>query len=282
MNVRTWLWCFWLCLVCSTSRETCQAGSAALDPIPSPEGVKITERLNVQVPLDLEFTDQEGKTGTLRRFFNGQKPVVLTLNYSSCPMLCNLQLTGFARSLRELEWSVGKEFDIVTISIDPKEDTEHAKSMQQKLIADYGRPEAQSGWHVLTGKEADIQAVAKSVGFGYRYNPERKEYEHAAVMMFLTPDGRISSYRYGWEFPGGVLKLTLLDASQGKLGSILEQVVQYCLVYDSKDGKNKLVIFNLVKLVGVATLVFLACFLGTLWLWEYRRHKKVASVGSSS
>ena len=181
--------CYWKVLgllLCLLAAITTRLHAEGMYPgTLSVEGpVKVIEHLNAQVPLDLFFKDQDGKEVSLRMYCSGQKPVVLTLNYAGCPSLCSLQLNGFAKSLRDLEWTAGKEFEIVTVDIDPHETADMAKAMQERLVKEYGRPTAKSGWHVLTGQEKDIKAVAEAVGFGYRYNPVSKSFEHAAVMMF--------------------------------------------------------------------------------------------------
>ena len=161
------------------------------EPLPPElEGVGITEKLDARVPLDLEFLDEAGNTVPLRKYFDGSRPVMLTLNYYSCPMLCTLQLNGLIAGLQDLAWTPGREFEMVTVSINPLETPELARLKKQTYLEAYGRPGAAAGWHFLVGSEGNIKRLADAVGFGYRYNEQRKEYAHAAAVMLTFPVAR--------------------------------------------------------------------------------------------
>ncbi len=198
------------------------------------QNVGIDEKLDAQVPLDRLFADEHGNPVRLREFFGHGRPVILSLNYSNCPMLCSLQLTGLIESLKKLEWSAGREFEVVSVSIDPSEPPVRARQTRDKYVELYGR--GGSGWHFLTGKKPAIDAVAESVGFRYQYIPSRNEYAHAAVAVLCTPDGRTSRYLYGISFPEQLLRLSLVEASEGKIGGVGEQLLLFCFHYDPTTG----------------------------------------------
>lgn len=198
------------------------------------EEVGVEEHRDERLPLDAKFRDESGRVIRLKDMFPGDVPVILSLNYSNCPMLCSTQLNGLTNSLRELEWSAGSEYRMVSISIDPKERPERAKETRDKYVDLYGRGEA--GWNFLVGPQASIDAVTEAVGFRYTWVPERQEYAHAAVAVLCTPDGRISRYLYGVAFPEQTLRLSLVEASEGKIGGAGEQILLFCFHYDPETG----------------------------------------------
>ncbi len=187
--------------------------------------------------MELAFTDSSGRPVTLREFFDGRRPVLLTMNYSDCPRLCSLQLNGLFRGLEQLDWSLGDQFQMITVSIDPREPPQRAQATKEKYLEAYGRGAGTEGWHCLVGAEANIRRLADAVGFRYTYVEETKQYAHTAVTMVLTPDGRVSRYLYGIEYTPQVLRLALLEASQGKLGSTVDKLILYCFRYDSAAGR---------------------------------------------
>jgi len=195
------------------------------------------EHLGAPVPLDLGFTDSSGRPVTLRAFFDGRRPVLLTMNYSDCPRLCSLQLNGLFRGLEQLDWSLGEQFQMLTVSIDPRESPERAEATKAKYLQAYGRASGAEGWRCLVGTEENIRRLADAVGFRYAYVEETRQYAHAAVTMVLTPDGRVSRYLYGIEYQPQTLRLALLEASQGKLGTTVDKVILYCFRYDSAAGR---------------------------------------------
>jgi protein SCO1/2 len=229
--------------------------------------VSIEQKLNEQVPLDLTFRDESGQTVTLRQYF-GKKPVLLTLVYYECPSLCGLVLQGLLKSLRVINYTPGEQFEIVTVSISPTETPELAAAKKANFLKEYGREEAAAGWHWLTGDEKNIRALADAVGFRYVYDPKTKQYAHAAGIMLLTPSGKISRYFYGIEYSPRDLRLGIIDASQGKVGSLVEKVILFCYQYDPTTGKYGLLVVRLIQLGGLVTLLILGGFIGTMFYRE--------------
>jgi protein SCO1/2 len=244
------------------------------DVPPALEDVGVDEHFDAQVSLDLEFKDEQGRTVRLGDYFKPGRPVILTLNYYRCPMLCGLQLNGFLQGLKELDWMPSDEFDIVTISIDPLETPELAAEKKQNYMAQLGREGAGAGWHFLTGGEPNIHAVAEAVGFRYTYDEETAQYAHAAALMVLTPEGRVARYLYGIEYPASTLKLALLEAGEGEIGSPLDQLLLYCFHYDSTNRQYTPVAMNIMRLGGGLTVSVLAFAIGLMWIREVRLRKK--------
>lgn len=224
--------------------------------------VGFDQNLDARLPLDLTFRDESGRPVRLGDFF-GSKPVILTLVYYRCPMLCGEELKGLARSLKPLSLRVGDKFDIVTVSIDPTETPELARAKKATILEYYGRPsaETEAGWHFLTGDAESVAALAKTVGFRYAYNPETKQYAHAAGLAIATPDGRLSRYFYGIDFPPKDLQFGLIESSQGKIGSPIARLLLFCYHYDPATGKYSLAIVNLLRAVGSATALGLAGYI---------------------
>ncbi len=173
------------------------------------EGVDVVEHPGVQIPLDLKFVDSRGKPVTLKELFDSGRPVVLTLNYSNCPMLCGLQLNGLFEALKKMKWSIGDQYDMITLSFDPLESTARARMTKEKYLKAYRRAGADEGWHFLTGKEENIKKLADTIGFHYRYSPETKQYYHVAVTFIVMPDGRVSRYLYGVAYDPQTIRLSL-------------------------------------------------------------------------
>ena len=237
------------------------------------EQVGVTEHPDVALPFDAQFVDESGHTVRLGDYFSGDRPVILTLNYYECPMLCGLQLNGLVDGLEGLNWTPGQEFEIVTISINPLETPTLAKLKKQNYIKHYGRPQAAAGWHFLTGREADIRRVADTVGFGYRYDPEAKQYAHPAVMFVATPKGHVARYLYGIELPTKTLRLALVEAAKGKVGSAIDRIVLYCYHYDPSTHRYAPVAMNIMRLGGGATLAILGTSLLAFWVKDSRRRR---------
>jgi protein SCO1/2 len=217
--------------------------------------VSIDQRLNEQVPLDLKFHDEHGRPVSLGQFFTPGKPVVLSLVYFSCPMLCTEELNGLDRSLKLIPMSIGKDFQVVTVSIDPTDQPILAEAKRDLYTGMYGRPGAAAGWHFLTGENSQIKALADSVGYHYAYDPDSKQYAHAALVMLLTGEGKISRYFYGVTYPSRDLRFGLEQASDGKIGSAVDQVLLFCYHYDPHTGKYGLVISRMIQLGGALTLL---------------------------
>jgi protein SCO1 len=218
------------------------------------QNVGIDQRLNEVVPLDLPFRDETGQTVYLRDFIK-QKPVILSLVYYECPMLCNQLLNGLTASLKPVSFTVGKEFDIVTVSFNPQEGPSLASAKKDNYIAEYRRPEAASGWHFLTGEPRSIAALTRAVGFRYAWDSSTGQFAHAAAIMLLTPQGHISRYFYGIDFSPKDLRLGLIEASQNKIGTIADQVLLYCYHYDPASGKYGVAILKLMRLAGAFTIL---------------------------
>jgi protein SCO1/2 len=229
------------------------------------EGVGITEHAGARLPLDLEFTDEDGKPVRLARFFPGDRPVILTLGYYRCPMLCTLVLNSLVDGLKDLPWTPGQQFEIVTVSIDPTETPTLAKLKKQNYLADYGRPGAAAGWHFLTGREENIRKLAEAVGFGYRYVEERGQYAHPAAIFVVTPDGRMAKYLYGVLYQPKTLRLALAEAGQGKIGTTTDQLLLYCFHYDAQEGRYVLAASNIMRLGGAATALVVGLWLAVSW-----------------
>ncbi len=238
--------------------------------------VGVTEHLDAKLPLDARFRDESGEWVELGSYFDGERPVILTLNYYRCPMLCGLQLNGVVDGLEQMDWSPGEEFEMVTVSINPLETPELATAKKQNYLKRLQRPSAGSGWHFLTGNEPEIERLAETVGFGYTYDAESGEYAHAAVTMVITPDGRIARYLYGIEYPAKRLKLALLEAAEGSIGTTLDQLILYCYHYDPTNRRYSPVAMNIMRLGGSATALILGISLGGFWALEWRRKKRSA------
>jgi len=239
------------------------------------EGVNVVEHLDARLPMDLEFTDSDGRRVKLGQLFDGTRPVILTMNYSSCPMLCHLQLNGLFVGLEKLDWTIGDKFRMITVSINPQETFQRAASTKAKYLKNYGRAEAGAGWHFLTGKEENIRKLAGTVGFGYRYDPKYKQYVHLAVLMVCTPDGRVSRYLYGIEYDPQTLRLALLEAGEGRIGTTYDKVLLYCFHYEPTTGKYSLAAVRLMQAGGLVTVAVLGSLLSVYW-WRERRKVKNA------
>jgi len=236
-----------------------------LRPVEQLEGVSIVEHLNDSLPLDLEFVDDSGKPIQLAQLFDGVHPVVLSLNYSSCPMLCGMKLRGMFDALSNMSLQPGTDYRIVSVSIDPLETPMRARLAKQGYQRQFGAnsdtAENSAGWHFLTGLEPQIRTLADAVGFQYRYIPERREYAHAAAFMICTPQGKLSRYLYGVQFDKKTVKLSLIEAAQGKIGTTLDQVLLFCFHYDANSGNYAPAAVNLMKFGGATTIFAVAVFL---------------------
>jgi protein SCO1/2 len=237
------------------------------------EEVGVSEHLSAKLPLDLEFRDENGNWVELGSFFDGERPVILTLNYYRCPMLCGLMLNGLAEGLGKMAWMPGEEFEIVTISIDPLETPELARAKKQNYLKFIDKPGVAEGWHFMTGRELEINRLAETLGFSYTYDPKSQEYAHPAVMFVCTPDGRVARYLYGIEYPAKRLKLALLEAAEGTVGSTLDQLILYCYHYDPTNRRYTPVAMNIMRVGGGATALILGVVLGIFWIREWRRKK---------
>jgi len=221
------------------------------------QGIGIDQRLNEQVPLDLQFRDEAGKTVTLGDYF-GKKPVILSLVYFGCPMLCTMAENGLLHSLQEVKFSVGDQFEVLTVSFDPNDNAELAAAKKAVYVGLYGRKGADRGWHFLTGDEASIQQLTRAVGFRYKYDAQAKQYVHATGIMVLTPKGKIARYFYGIYYPSRDLRLGLVEASANKIGSAVDEVLLFCCRYDPATGKYGMVISRIIQISGLITVLCIA------------------------
>ncbi|HXO00072.1 MAG TPA: SCO family protein [Candidatus Acidoferrales bacterium] len=230
--------------------------------------VGIDQKLNQSIPLNLEFRDEHGKPVQLGEYF-GQKPVILSMVYYNCPMLCTQVLNGLESSLKLIPMDIGKQFNVVTVSIDPTERPVLAEAKQALYTGLYGRPQAAAGWHFLTGNEQQIRQLANALGFRYAYDPDSKQFAHASAVMLLTPEGKISRYFYGIQFSSRDMRLGLVEASEGKIGTPVDQVLLFCYHYDPSTGKYGLLISRLIQLAGAVTVLAIASLILVLYKKEH-------------
>lgn len=266
---------------------TAQTDTAPAMPEPRKEQMPTTlsevgvdEKLNEQLPLDLEFTDHTGKKVKLGDYFDGERPVILTLNYYRCPMLCGLQLNGMVDGLKEIDWTVGDQFRIVTISFDPLETHPLANAKRKSYLEYYGKPAAGTGWEFLTGRKKSIDAVLDATGTRIAWNDKKQEWAHAASLMICTPDGRISRYLYGILYKPKTLRLSLVEASEGKIGSTMDRILLYCYHFDGEG--YSLAAFNIMRVGAIGTMVIVVALLLIFWRRERRRpsHTEATADGS--
>jgi len=230
---------------------------------PGLKNVGIEQHLDDQIPPDLSFRDESGKSVRLGDYF-GKKPMILNLVYYQCPMLCGEVLSGLESALRVLKFDVGKEFDVLTVSFDPRETPDMATKKKAEFLKRYGRPGAADGWHFLTGPQESIDALTKAAGFQYQYDPKTGQFAHATAIIVLTPEGKIAQYYYGVEYAPKDLRLGLIQASQNKIGTLADQVLLYCYHYDPTTGKYGAVISRVLQLSGLATILVLGVLMTVL------------------
>jgi len=226
--------------------------------------VGIEQHLDEQVPLDLQFRDESGKTVRLGDYF-GKRPVILNLVYYRCPMLCGEVLSGLESALRVLKFNVGNEFDVLTVSFDPTDTPEIASAKKADYLKRYGRAGAADGWHFLTGPQNSITALTKAAGFQYQYDPKIQQFAHATAIMIVTPEGKIAQYYYGVEYAPKDLRLGLIQAADNKIGSPVDQVLLYCYHYDPDTGKYGAIIGRVLQLSGLATVLVLGTFVAVMF-----------------
>lgn len=235
---------------------------------PEMQGVGVDNKSGDQIPLDLRFRDENGRAISLSEVFDGQRPVLLSLNYSDCPMLCTLQLSGLVTGLREMDWKAGQEFLVVSVSVDPLETTVRAKQTEQKYLKQYNRPGAADGFRFLTGNQKSIRALADAVGFRYKYVPDTKEYSHTATEIVCTPDGVVSRYLNGVAYDPQTLRLSLVEAADGQIGTTFDQLLMFCFHYDETKGRYAPTARRIMSL-GAGVTVF-ALVVGLVPYWMLR------------
>lgn len=249
------------------------------EKMPEMQDIGIEEHLGDQIDLSLEFTNEHGGKVKLSDYMNGSKPVLLTLIYYSCPSLCNFHLNGLTDVFKQMDWSIGNEFEVLAVSIAPDETPELAKAKKASYIKEYGRDGADKSWHFLTGKEEQIKKLASQVGFKYKWNPERKEWAHAAAAYVMSPTGMISRYLYGIGFSPKTLRLSLVEASNGKIGDIIDKFVLYCFQYDPEKKTYAFYALNIMRAGAGATVFILVLVFGSFWFRQKREIEQTTTKG---
>lgn len=262
---------------CSPLTVMAQYAQPPVGPMPTGNStevlkkVGIEQRLNNQIPLDLSFRDESGREVKLGEYFKAGRPVVLTLVYYECPMLCNQTLNGLVGALEAVAFTPGREFEVVAVSFDPREGPELASRKKETYLKRYGRTGAEGGWHFLTGDKDSIDRLAQSVGFRYVWDEQSKQFAHASAIMLATPEGRLSHYFYGIDYSPKDLRLALVESSEGKIGSPVDALILYCYHYDPATGKFAPVMAAL-RAAGVLTV----CGVVALILFLVRRTRRNA------
>jgi protein SCO1 len=237
--------------------------------------VGIEQHLDEQVPLNLAFKDETGKSVQLGDYF-GKRPVILSLVYYRCPMLCGQLLEGLESALRVVDFDPGKQFDVITVSFDPSDTPAVAAAKKAEIMARYKRPGAAGGWHFLTGPQASIDALTKAVGFEYQYDKRTDQFAHATAIMVLTPGGKLTQYYYGIDFPPKDLRLGLIQASKNKIGTVVDQVLLYCYHYDPDAGRYSALIGRVLQIAGGFTVLVLGGFILVMFRLESKpKHQNV-------
>jgi len=237
--------------------------------------VGIEQKLGEQLPLDAEFKDEDGKAVKLGDYFNQKKPVILALVYYECPMLCNEVLNGLTGSLKGISFDAGREFDVIAISFDARENDKPglAKNKKESYLRRYGRPGAENGWHFLTGTQEQIDKVTQAVGFGLEFDEKTNQFAHAGGIEIVTPEGKLSRYLYGIDYSPKDIKFSLIDSAESKIGNPVEQLFLYCFHYDPASGKYGLAILRVMRLAAVATVIGIITML--LFFWRSNKRKAV-------
>ncbi|HUF05380.1 MAG TPA: SCO family protein [Aridibacter sp.] len=250
-----------------------EPGRTTSNGIPAPlKSVGIEQNLGGQIPLDAKFRDENGDEVTLEKYFGKDRPVILALVYYECPMLCNEVLNGLTGSLKGINFNAGKEFDVIAISFDARENrkADLAKNKKNGYMARYNRPGTEEAWHFLTGERAEIDKVTEAVGFNYNFDERTNQFAHAGGIMVATPEGRLSRYLYGIDYSPKDLKFSIMESSENRIGNPAEQLYLYCFHYDPSTGKYGFAILNILRLFAVGTLIGL----GTMFLVFWRRGRR--------
>jgi len=255
--------------------QDARAGAAGLQPSsdgstpnqrpPILQQVGIDQHLNQQLPLNLHFRDEAGNDVTLGNYFH-QRPVILSLVYYRCPMLCGEVLNGLTSSLNVVNFSLGRDFDVVSVSIDPHETPDAARKIKEVYLRRYSRhsPSSEQGWHFLTGNQDQIEQLAQAVGFRYVYDPRINQYAHASGIQVVTPEGRLSQYYYGIEYSPKDLRLGLIEASKNHIGTVVDKLILYCYHYDPTTGHYGAIAMRILRISGIVTVLLLGGFIVTM------------------
>ena len=236
------------------------------------KGITIQQKLNTQIPLDLHFRDEAGRDVRLRDYFT-DRPVILNLVYFRCGMLCPQVVEGLARSLKQLTFEAGRQYTVLTVSFDPADTPSVAAGQKAKALKELGQPGAAGAWHFLTGEPSSISALTDAVGFVYRWDPKTQQFLHAAGIMLLTPEGKLSRYFYGIEFNSTDMRLGLVEASHHHIGSVVDAVLLFCCRFDASSGKYDWMVGRVLSLAGALTILIIGAFLFILARSEPGRPK---------
>lgn len=259
-------------LVSGASQVHAQQRSLKQGPDELLEKIDIEQNLEAQLPLDLPFKDETGAEVRLGDYFDGERPAILALVYYECPMLCTMILNGTLRAVNVVdELDVGRDFDIVAVSIDHRETPALAEEKKQLYLEKYRREGAAAGWHFLTGSEESIAQLADTVGFEFEYDEETNQFAHGSAITVVTPGGRISKYFYGIDYDPRALRLALVEASSGSIGNLVDKVILYCFRYNPLEGKYSLAIMNVLRALAVLTAGGMGLFMLISWLRDRRR-----------
>ena len=245
------------------------------------QGVGIDQNLNAQIPLELKFKDETGQTVRLGQYFR-QKPVVMALVYYECPGLCDLILNGLSHTMQQISLNVGSDYEVVTVSFDPKDTWQLATAKKANYIEKYNRPGAKEGWHFLTGDQASIKSLTETVGFHYNYDPISKQFAHASAIYVLTPEGKIARYFYGIEYKPRDFRLGLVEASANKIGTPADQVLLFCYHYDPTTGKYGMAVTQVTRVLGTATVLLLGGFVFIMLRRERHASSEARGAGRFS
>jgi protein SCO1/2 len=238
------------------------------------QGIGIVEHVGQTIDLNIPFVDDNGKNVLLQKYFN-TKPVLLTIVYYDCPSLCNYHLNGLTAALKRIDWTTGQQFDVVAVSMDAREDAVLAHQKKKAYVAEYNRQQPIEGWHFLTGTEANIKKLAQQVGFQFHWVEDQKQFAHASVAYVITPQGKISRYLYGIEFEPQTVRLALVEAADGKISTLVDQLILFCFHFDPAKNKYVLYAFNIMRAGAVLILLVLAAILIPAWRRERRRPRPV-------
>ena len=280
----TFLWMVCLGGSCAFAQQQLREGADVQlnNTIPVEQrGVTVEQKLGESIPLDLRMVDSNGQRVKLGYFVDGTKPTILTLNYSNCPMLCNIQLNALTKSLNELDLKIGQDFRLLTLSIDPTESTQRIRETKQRYVGELtNQPGASNGWTFCTAKQPIIRRLADAVGFRYKYDAVNKQYNHPAMLAYISPDGVISRYSLDIDFPPDQMKLALVDAGNGTVGSKVDQFILWCYSYDPDSNSYTPYAWRIMRFGGAATVCLMLACLAPYWIG--RKSEPMASDDDSS
>lgn len=270
-----------LALLCALCLSHAARAQVLMKELPEDlKGADLIERRGAQLPLDLEFIDSRGQRHTLADYFDGRRPVVLIFGYLDCPMLCDLVFSRAQRAFNQLKWTMGEEYRALTISFDHSNTTAQAAGKKAALMAGYGRNAPDDAWEFLVTDAATAKAITDAAGYQYKYIARRDEYSHPAVLVIVSPDGVISNYITASDIPERQLRLSLLDAADGKIGSVLDGFLHRCFIYDANEGSYVLEATFIMKVGGFLTVFVVGGGLTLLFLMERSRKRRLASATS--